>query len=153
MISSVGLTLNLQWVFLRTYRIHSQSKFLCCVQFLLHGKKGFVSATKLGTTNNFLLLQPKISLQQPNVLLTELNILLLSQNVFVIPILTNDFVSITKPFLPCINTLWDNILVVRVTLWISPRLHHLLNAGIGTVGLWPGNFDFSKIQTKQRCAV
>jgi len=40
-------------------------------------KNGFVTATKLGTTNNFLLLQPKILLQQPNVLLIELNILLL----------------------------------------------------------------------------
>jgi len=44
----------------------------------LHGKKnGFVTATKLGTANKFLLLQPKILLQQPNVLLIELNILLL----------------------------------------------------------------------------
>jgi len=43
-------------------------------------KNGFVTATKLGTTD-FLLQQPKILLQQPNVLLTELNILF-------IPILT-----------------------------------------------------------------
>jgi len=40
-------------------------------------KEGFVTATKLGTTNIFLLLQPKILLQQPNVLSIELNILLL----------------------------------------------------------------------------
>jgi len=39
-------------------------------------KYGFVTATKLGTTINFLFLQPKILLQQPNVLLTEPNILL-----------------------------------------------------------------------------
>jgi len=40
-------------------------------------KNGFVTPTKLGTTNNFfLLLHPKILLQQPNVLLIELNILL-----------------------------------------------------------------------------
>jgi len=45
-----------------------------------------------------LLLQPKILLQQPNVLLIELNILLLKRNIFVIPILTNDLVGITKPF-------------------------------------------------------
>jgi len=37
----------------------------------------FVTATKLGTTNNFLLLQPKILLQQPKVLMIEPNILLL----------------------------------------------------------------------------
>jgi len=30
-----------------------------------HGKNDFVKATKLGTTNEFLLLQPKILLQQP----------------------------------------------------------------------------------------
>jgi len=46
-----------------------------------------------------LLLQPKILLQQPNVLLIERNILLL-QNIFAIPVLTNDFVGITKPFFP-----------------------------------------------------
>jgi len=40
-------------------------------------KNGFDTATKLGTTNTFLLLPPKISLQQLNVLLIELNILLL----------------------------------------------------------------------------
>jgi len=37
------------------------------VQFLdrsLHGKNGFGTATKLATTNKFLLLQPKILLQQ-----------------------------------------------------------------------------------------
>jgi len=45
-----------------------------------------------------LLLQPQILLQQPNVLLIELNILLLLQNIFVIRILTNDFVGITKLF-------------------------------------------------------
>ena len=46
--------------------------------FVLPRKKnGFVTATKLGTTHFFLLLQTKILLQQPNVLLIELNILLL----------------------------------------------------------------------------
>jgi len=79
-------------------------------EFILHGKNGFVTATKLGTTKmNFLLLQPKIFLQQPNVLLTELKILLLKQNIFVIAILTNDFVGITKPFLPCKRTYFINI--------------------------------------------
>jgi len=42
----------------------------------LHGNNGFVTATKLGRTNKFLLLQPKILPQQPNVLLIELNFLL-----------------------------------------------------------------------------
>jgi len=61
-------------------------------------KNGFVTATKLGTTIKFLLLQPKILPQQPNVLLIEPNILLLKQNIFVIPTLTNDFVGVTKSF-------------------------------------------------------
>jgi len=51
-----------------------------------------------------LLLQPKVLLQQPNVLLIELNILLLKQNIFVIPILTDGFVGITKPVIPCCET-------------------------------------------------
>jgi len=68
-----------------------------------NGKNGFVTTTKLGTTNKFLLLQPKILLQQPYLLLIELNILLLKQNIFAIPILTNDFVGITKPFIPCMK--------------------------------------------------
>jgi len=42
----------------------------------VHGKNGFVTATKLGTTNEFLLLQRKLLLQQPNFLLIEQNILL-----------------------------------------------------------------------------
>jgi len=40
-------------------------------------KNGFVTATKLGTTSKFLLLQPKLLLQQPNVLLIKRNILFL----------------------------------------------------------------------------
>jgi len=43
----------------------------------VHGKNGFVAATKLGQQTKFLLLQPKILLQQPNVLLIGLTILLL----------------------------------------------------------------------------
>jgi len=42
---------------------------------LIHTKK--ILFTKLGTTNNFLLLQQKILLQQPNVLLVELKMLFL----------------------------------------------------------------------------
>jgi len=44
---------------------------------LFHGTNGFITVTKLGTTNTFLLLQPKILLQQPNALLIDLNISLL----------------------------------------------------------------------------
>jgi len=40
-------------------------------------KNGFVTATKLGTTNKFFDAATKNLVQQPNVLLIELNILLL----------------------------------------------------------------------------
>jgi len=80
--------------------LHSYPNQINDYSSTLHGEKnGFATATKLGTTIFFLFLQPKILLQQPNFLLTELNILL--QSIFVIPILTNDFVGITKPFIPC----------------------------------------------------
>jgi len=52
-------------IFGRNSKIFSLSNKVFTV---LHGKKGFVTATKLRTTNTFLLLQPKILLQQPNVL-------------------------------------------------------------------------------------
>jgi len=42
-----------------------------------HGKNGFVTATKLGTTNKLFVAATKILLQQPNVLLIELYSLLL----------------------------------------------------------------------------
>jgi len=43
-------------------------------------KNGFVTATKLGTTDKkFMLLQPKTLLQQPKILLTELNIFVVTK--------------------------------------------------------------------------
>jgi len=60
------------------YIIHKGTGTPIICNFLrLHGKNGFVTATKLGKTNEFLLLQPNILPQQPNVLLIEPNILLL----------------------------------------------------------------------------
>ena len=63
-----------------------------------HGKMVLLRQQNYGQQMKFLLLQPKILPQQPNVLLIEPNILLLQQNIFAIPILTYDFVGITKPF-------------------------------------------------------
>jgi len=57
--------------------LYSRLNFLLRPPKSEHGKNGFVTATKLGTTNDFLSLEPKILLQRPNVLLIELNILLL----------------------------------------------------------------------------
>jgi len=52
------------WIILLVQAVSSRR-----TTFRIRGKNGFVTATKLGTTNDFLLLQPKILLQQPNVLL------------------------------------------------------------------------------------
>jgi len=61
-----------------------------------------------------LLLQPKILLQQPNVLLVELNILLLLQNIFVVPILTNDFVG-NKTIYTVYLTIFLNLILAVAT--------------------------------------
>jgi len=68
-----------------------------------------------GQQIKFLLLHPNNFLRQQNVLLTELNILLLSKNVFVIPILTNDFVGITKPFFPCTSQKSTVVIKIHAT--------------------------------------
>ena len=51
--------------------------FTFCRITIKHGKNVLLRQQNYGQQINFLLLQPKISLQQPNVLLIELNILLL----------------------------------------------------------------------------
>jgi len=58
---------------------------------LSHGKNGFVTATKLGTTNKIFVAAAKnfAAATKRFVVVTKY---------FVIPILTNDFVGITKPF-------------------------------------------------------
>jgi len=50
--------------------------FFNTTAYLIEEKNGFVTATKLGATNEFFVASTKILLQQPNVLLIELNILL-----------------------------------------------------------------------------
>jgi len=62
-----------------------------------HGKNGFVTATKLGTTNNFFVAATKNFAAATKRFVDRTN-LFLSQNIFVAPILTNNFVGITKPF-------------------------------------------------------
>jgi len=61
-------------------------------------KNGFVTATKLGTTNEFFVASTKNFAAATKRLLIELSILLLQQNIFVTFILTDDFAGITKPF-------------------------------------------------------
>jgi len=79
-----------------------RDSFYFCSAFRQHiEKNGFVTATKLGTTNEFFVASTKNFAAATKRLLIERNILLLWQNIFVIPTLTNDFVGITKPFFPC----------------------------------------------------
>jgi len=59
-----------------------------------HRKNGFITATKLGTTNNFFVAATK------NFAAATIRFVDRTKH-FVIPILTNDFVGITKPFIPC----------------------------------------------------
>jgi len=87
---------NRIWIFLKNYFLSLNLIFLFYVfknlisslQFLLHGKKLFVTSTKLGKTNKSFVDRTK------HFVVT---------NYFVIPILTNDFVGITKSFFPCIK--------------------------------------------------
>jgi len=69
---------------------------LCDIHSATRTKMVLLRQQNYGPQMNFLLLQPKILLQQPNVLL-------LKQNIFAIPISTNDFAGVTKPFFPCIT--------------------------------------------------
>jgi len=50
----------------------------------------------------FLLLQPKFWLQQPNVFVDGTKYFVVVTKYFCYPNFTNDFVGITKPFIPCL---------------------------------------------------
>jgi len=67
----------------------------------VHGKNGFVTATKLGTTNNFFVAATKNFTAATKRFVHRTKHLVVVTNMFVIPILTNDFVGITKPLIPC----------------------------------------------------
>jgi len=54
-------------------------------------------------------------MKQPKILLEQPNVLLLLQNILVVPILTNDFVGVTKPFTPCDLLLLNYLKVSRVS--------------------------------------
>ena len=64
-------------------------------------KNGFVTATKLGTTNNFFVAATKNFAAATKRFVDKTKHFVV-KNIFAIPILTNDFVGITKPFIPCI---------------------------------------------------
>ena len=64
-----------------------------------HGKNGFVTATKLGTTNKVFVAATKNFAAATKRFVNRTKQFVV-KNIF-IPILTNDFVGITKPFFPC----------------------------------------------------
>ena len=65
---------------------------------LQHGKNGFVTATKLGTTNKIFVAATKIFAAATKRFVDRTKHFVVVTIFFVIPILTNDFVGITKPF-------------------------------------------------------
>jgi len=74
---------------------------LVCAAFCVrHGKNGFVTATKLGTTNNFFVAATKNFATATKRFVYRTKHFVVVTKYFVIPILTNDFVGITKPFFP-----------------------------------------------------
>jgi len=68
---------SVEWCLLVVKVILLSCSYIVSLTLHSQGKNGFVTATKLWTTNNFFVAATKILLQQPNVLLIELNILLL----------------------------------------------------------------------------
>jgi len=67
-----------------------------------HGKKnGFVTATQLGTTNSFFVAATKnFAAATTRFVDRTKRFVVVTKYFFAIPILTNDFVGITKPFIP-----------------------------------------------------
>jgi len=63
-------------------------------------KNGFVTATKLGTTNEFFVALTKNFAAATKRLVDRTKHFVVVTKKFVIPILTNDFVGISKPFFP-----------------------------------------------------
>jgi len=68
-----------------------------------HGKKGFVTATKLGTTNNFFVAATKYFAVATKRFVNRTKHFVVVTKYLFIPILTNYFVGITKPFIPCVK--------------------------------------------------
>jgi len=63
-------------------------------------KNGFVTATKLGTTNEFFVASTKNFAVQTKRFVDRTKHFVVVTKIFVIRILTNDLVRITKPFFP-----------------------------------------------------
>jgi len=84
---------------------------------VLHGKNGFVTATKLGTTNNFFVAATKnFGAASKRFVDRTKQFVVVTKYMFVIRILTNDFVGITKPFIPCTERCLSENRDTRVSL-------------------------------------
>jgi len=75
------------------------------------GKNGFDTATKIGTTDKLFVAAAKNFAVATKCFVNRTKHFVVVTNFFVIPILTNDFVSITKPFFPVCA------IFVTVKLW------------------------------------
>jgi len=75
---------------------------MCSAASRLYTEKyGFVTATKLGTTNKFFVAATKNFAAATKRFVDGTKHYVVVTKYFVVPILTNDFVGITKPFIPC----------------------------------------------------
>jgi len=72
-----------------------------CPRLYSARKNGFVTATKLGTTNKIFVAAAKNFAAATKRFVDRTKHFVVLTKFFVIPILTNDFVGITKPFFPC----------------------------------------------------
>jgi len=84
-----------------------------------HGKNGFVTATKLGTTNKFFVATTKNFAAATKRFVDRTKHFVVATKYLFIRILTNDFVGITKPFIP-----WS-YLYINAMLWIPTTLCNL----------------------------
>jgi len=70
------------------------------VKLWLHGKNGFVTATKISDNKYFFVAATKNFAAATKRFVDRTKYFVVT-NIFAIPILTNDFVDVTKPFIPC----------------------------------------------------
>jgi len=76
----------------------------------VHGKNGFVTATKLETENEIFVASTKNFAATTKRSVDRTKNFVVVTKYFFIPILTNDFVGVTKPFFPCRENLKNSLL-------------------------------------------
>ena len=82
--------------------LRNSTRWIWKTESWLHGKNGFVTATKLGTSNNFFVAATKNFAAATKRFVDRTKHFVVVTKYFCYPYLKkNDFVGITKPFLPC----------------------------------------------------